>query len=464
MSPVRRVALFVLLSILPGLVFAQSIKERDLARMRKSTQSTEFNLRQLMIRGGSIKGLVSLDSFTPPTFTHVIHRGNVTNQRRSGRCWLFAGLNVLRIDTAKALGVEEFEYSENYLFFFHKLELANSMLVEGSRGQLAPEDAESAFLLRNGLGDGGYWGMFSSLVEKYGAVPVDIMPETFHSSNTGELNMLLDMLVKKHLAKIWELRRAKRSGTAIRLYRESAMVEVYSLLAMFLGTPPENFSWGYVGADGKARPDLSYTPHSFYQTYAKEAVVNKVNVMSDPSMPYYMAYSMPKLKNVLESRGEVFVNVPPRVALGAAMGSIVAGHPVWFGVDVGKYSNLRQGVMDLKLFDFESILGISLQFPRSDMLKTYATSATHAMVLVGVNINERGVADRWLVENSWGPEAGMGGYMSMTSDWFNKYGFDVVVDSKYLPKDAVKALKRRPVKLPAWHHLWRPNNVLPLAH
>jgi len=454
-----RVLVFFAAMLLSGAALAQGITRDELIQMRRQTQTREFSARQNAVSNNPVSRLAASKrgrDGRDNEFTHVIQRPRVTDQARSGRCWLFAGLNVLRFEAARALGVKEFELSESHLFFYHKLELVNYVLSEAMHGRPDPDDPQVAFLLRNGLGDGGYWGMFTSLAAKYGVVPKDVMPETLHTSNTGESNELLDALVKGHVAAIWRMRNDRRPGAEIGARRLAALSDAYRLLALMFGTPPESFRWRYRGADGKLRPYADYTPASFFSAYVRPGLTSKAHLMSDPSLPYYSNFVMPALKNAAESWGETFVNVPPGVALEAARVSVLADEPVWFGADVGKYFDPAGGTLDLGNYDYEALLGVPLRSTRTDMLRTYASAATHAMVLVGVDIDGEGRPVKWLVENSWGPGAGQGGYLTMTSAWFAMYGFDVIVDRRHADETVLAAMATDPKPLPPWHHLWRP--------
>ena len=438
-------------------VSAQGVSQYDIKKIKDNILKFEsFSAKQNVITHGPLSAVAasrSSEENFDRDFTHVIKRGFVTNQERSGRCWLFAGLNVVRYDASILLGVSDFELSENYLFFYHKFELSNYVFESAITGKMDPDDPGVAWLLRNGLSDGGYWDMFVSLINKYGMVPKSVMPETIHSSNTADLNSMLDRLVKLHVAKIWELRKSGKTLMELRSYKLQALGNVYKLLALMLGMPPDQFKWRYTDKNGVLHGYSNYTPKSFAKAYIGNTLRNKVHLMSDPSLSYYNRFNLKNLKNVIEDNDESFLNVPMDALLETMKKSVLADRPVWFGSDVGRYANFKSGVLDVDGFDYEKLFGFPIEISKADRLKTYASAATHAMVLFGVDLDaEKPI--KWLVENSWGMSVGDGGYLIMTTKWFEEYGFDAVIDRSSASPQVLSALSGPVIELPAWHHLW----------
>ncbi len=127
------------------------------------------------------------------TYSHEIDTlKKITNQKKSGRCWLFAGLNVLRLATAKKLNLENFELSQSFLMFWDKLEKSNYFLenIIDTRDKDI-RDRTVMWLLGSPIGDGGQWDMFVDLVNKYGVLPKDIARESYNSSNSTHMNKLI---------------------------------------------------------------------------------------------------------------------------------------------------------------------------------------------------------------------------------------------------------------------------------
>ena len=453
--------LIVAILIATSGVFAQALNEKELTALREATQTKAFETRQNAVANNSIKRLATSrrnQQGFDRNFTHVIKRRGVTDQQRSGRCWLFAGLNVVRYDAAQQLGLDDFEFSENYLFFYHKLEQANVIFDKAMGQKIDSDDPYVAFSLRNSLSDGGYWGMFYALINKYGIVPKSVMPETIHTANTGEINEVLDVLVKKHVAKIWTDRARKLPKIVLDQDRREALQEVYQVLALAFGVPPDHFDWRFTGRDGKVTPYHTYTPKTFAFLFATRNLKDQVHLINDPSLPYDNLYAVTGLRNIQEMGDETYLNVPMDVILEAITKSVLADRPVWFGADVMKFADIRNGTLDLNNYDLGAALDVSLDMSKGDRLRTYASSATHAMVLMGVDLDDKGQAAKWLVENSWGPEAGDGGYLLMTTKWFQEYGFDVVVDRKFLTAETTLMFYRPIRKIPMWGHLYRENN------
>ena len=453
--------LVILIALFTFSAYAQEITKADLDKMRQeAVASKDFAAKQNVITNGSISAAATSrknQEKMDTEFSYVIRRGSVTNQERSGRCWLFAGLNVARFDAANEMNIADFEFSENYLFFYHKLELANYILDDSINGFMNPDDPRVAWALRNGLSDGGYWGMFTNLADKYGAVPKSVMPETKHSGNTGEFNDILDKIVKRHTVKIWDLRKNKATPAQLNEYRRIALSEIYKYLALTLGTPPDKFVWRYRDKKGKLTPFQTYTPKEFAARFIKNGLNNKVHLMNDPSIPYDDMYKLKGLKNVVEEPEERFLNVRSDVMIRATKRSIIGGRPVWFGADVMKYADIKgNGTLDMQNYDYEGLLGFPVEMNKRDRLRSYASSATHAMVFFGVDLDKAREPQKWLVENSWGPGAGAGGYLYMTNEWFQEFVFDVIVDRDFVDPEIIVSLDGKVHDLPVWHHLWRP--------
>jgi len=449
------VGLMIMAALAAGALFATKaypgeLKPAEVRALRGAVTTPEFRAKQNEIAHSSLTQLsmvLGRPEHADREFTHVIKRWRVTNQAKSGRCWLFAGLNVVRLDTANELGVSDFEFSENYLFFFHKLEGANSVLTDAMDGRVPDEGQDAAWILRGSISDGGYWGTFTALADKYGVVPKSAMPETVHSSNTGELNYALDQLVKSAISRIW----AAKTKKAKQAVRAEAIRDTYKLLALTLGTPPEDFAWRFRDKEGKLQDYKTYTPKSFYEEFVASTFADKVHLMNDPTLPYYKVFSLSS--GMVGALGDTFLNVPFEELEAAVKGSVLADRAVWFGSDVGKYMDRGTSTLSEKQFDFGALLGLPLSMDKATRLRTYATQATHAMVIVGVDMDGE-TPVKWLVENSWGTDATPdAGYFTMTNGWLREYGFDAVVDIRFVSEKAVAALTGGSEILPIWHHM-----------
>jgi len=371
----------------------------------------------------------------------------VTDQKRSGRCWLFAGLNLLRAGAMKKLGTKEFEFSQNYPMFFDKLERANYYLgaILATKGRDA-DDRTVAFLHNSVMGDGGQWNMFVALIKKHGLVPKSAMPETESSSNTGRMNAALRAVLHQ-AAKA--LREAKGAAAEERV-RTEALSACYRVLAIHLGTPPTRFEWQWTDSDKQFHRDGELTPLEFAERYVTVDVDEYVCLVDDPraTSPRGRTFTVDFLGNVVGQR-VIYLNVEPGLLKRAAAEAIKAGEPVWFGCDVGKQMRRDLGVWDARLFDYEGVYGTKFTLDKAGRLNFNETEMTHAMLFTGVDL-AGDTPRRWRVENSWGDANGEKGFYTMTDSWFDEYVFEIAAHKSALPAELQAALEAEPIVLPAW--------------
>ncbi len=377
----------------------------------------------------------------------------VTNQMHSGRCWMFAALNCLRFHVIHKLNLDEFELSQNFTLFYDKLEKANYFYE--SIFKTFDEETEGRIithLVRDPVQDGGQWDMISALIMKYGAVPKEIMPETACSSDTGEMNAVLTEKLRKDAA---TLRRAHEEGKSMEELRElkrGCLEEVYRVLCICLGTPPDTFDFKIRAKDGRYISDCGLTPREFYDKYIGLDLTRFVSLINAPTedKPYMRSYTVKYLGNVIDGKPVKYVNVPLEVMKKAAIEQLRDGTPVWFGCDVGKYSDRDSGLMDTEAFDFETLFDTEFTMTKADRLEYGHSMMTHAMTFQGVDIAEDGSPVRWRVENSWGDDPGNKGMYIMTDAWFDRYLYQIVVNRKYLTRDVLDAYDAEPIVLAPW--------------
>ncbi|MGH3278782.1 MAG: aminopeptidase C [Trebonia sp.] len=374
----------------------------------------------------------------------------VTNQERSGRCWLFAGLNLLRVGVMRETGLKNFEFSQNYTMFWDKLERANYFLeavIETADRDL--DDRTVAYLLQSAAGDGGQWNMFAALVAKHGLVPKGTMPETHSSSNTAKMNSVLRYQLHQGARTV---RAAAAEGLeAARAAKAKAIQVVYRILCIHLGTPPDRFDWQWTDKDKKFHRDGVLTPHEFAARYVALPVSEYVCLVNDPrpSSPVGRTFTVEYLGNVIDGPPVTYLNVGMQVIKDIAAATIQGGEPVWFGCDVGKMMSNDYAFWDADLYDLPSVYNAAFDLDKAARLAYHETAMTHAMLFTGVDVLD-GVARRWRVENSWGPDRGKDGFFTMNDSWFNQYVFEIAARKSALPADLRDALDAEPIVLPAW--------------
>lgn len=388
-------------------------------------------------------------------FSDKVESNGITDQKSSGRCWLFTGLNVLRSQIMNQHGIKELKLSQNYNFFFDQLEKANLFLqaiIDTSDKKL--EDETVQWLLKNPLSDGGQYTGLSHNLMKYGVVPAEAMPETFSSNNTSKLNRLLSLKLREDAL---ELRRMAENGSAqndLMQLKEAKLQEVYRMLALTLGVPPVEFQWTRTDIKGEPVDTRTYTPQSFYQEYVGNKLRDDyVMVMNDPTREYYKLYEIDYDRHAYDAQNWTFINLPVEDIKKMAIASIRDGQMMYFSCDVGKFLDRENGILDVDYLDYESLFGVKFGMDKADRIRTHASGSTHAMTLMAVDIDNDGRPTKWMVENSWGNTAN-NGHLIMTDRWFDEYMFRLVVNKKYVPKDILKILKQTPVRLPAWDPMY----------
>jgi bleomycin hydrolase len=380
--------------------------------------------------------------------SNLLDDWKVTNQKKSGRCWLFAGLNLLRAGTAAKLGVKDFEFSQNYLLFWDKFERANffleAMIDTADRDV---DDRTVAHLLSDPIGDGGQWNMFVALVRKHGLVPKTAMPETESSSSTGQLNDSLRKLLRQGARDLRKLDGAE----AQRAHKQELLTTIHRVLSIHLGTPPQKFLWQWKDSDKGFHRDGWTTPAEFAAAYVTLPVDEYVCIVHDPreSSPTGKTFTVDYLGNVIDAPPVVYLNVEIDLMKQLTQDAIVAGEPVWFGCDVGKQMSADLGYWDANLYDLGAVYDTEFSLDKAERLVHHETLMTHAMLFTGVDLVD-GKPRRWRVENSWGDEKADNGFWTMNDSWYAEHVFEIAVRKSSLPADLQARLDEDPIVLPAW--------------
>jgi len=389
---------------------------------------------------------------TDHLFKYRVKTSGITNQKQSGRCWMFTGLNVLRPKVMAHYDIKEFEFSTNYLYFYDLLEKSNLYLQEVIRTINQPNDDKRVeYLFKNTIGDGGVWNSLANLVEKYGAVPKNAMPETYHSENTSQLNAIISEKLRQDAIYLRDKYRFKKISTlVIEKEKVELLKDIYRILTLTLGTPPKEFEWRYDTKEGPS-PIKKYSPKSFVAEALPDLKVQDyVMLMNDPSREYYKLYEIELDRNVLEGRNWRYINLPADELKKFAIESIKANEAMYASCDVGKQLNKDEGVLDLRNYQYAQLLGINLNMDKKQRITTFQSGSSHGMALVAVDVDADGKPSFWQFENSWGSTNGHNGFLTFTDDWFNEYLFRVVVLQKFVDAKTLEILKQEPIVLPPW--------------
>ena len=418
-----------------------------------NSSSSKQKSRNSLIQNDLNKVAINWDNFSKINHIYsntISTQLSVTNQKASGRCWGFAGLNLLRLEIVKKYNLANFEFSQNYFMFWDKLEKANYFLENILKTINYESDSRLMMhLLQAPVQDGGQWDMFVNLVEKYGLVPQSVMPETNHSSKSAIMNYLLTHKLREFSS---ILRKSKRLKTKrLRQKKEEMISEIYSLLCIFLGNPPQIFDWSIKDKNNKFKRFTNINPLTFYKKFTKIKLKDKVCLIHAPMKNKKMneLYTIEFLGNVIDGEIIKYANVHIKELKKAAITSLKNDEAVWFGCDVGKMLNRDLGIMDMKIYDYENFFNTSFKMNKATRLEYGDSMMTHAMLFTGVDI-KKNKSQKWRVENSWGNKSGDQGYYLMSDDWFDEYNYEVVIDKKYLSNKILSIFDLEPNILKPW--------------
>ena len=386
-------------------------------------------------------------------FSYEIKTGKPTNQRHSGRCWSFAALNTLRHKFATKYKFKDFELSQNYLFFWDRIERANMFFQKIIATADKPlHDRTVDFYLSFALNDGGQWANAASIIEKYGVVPEYVMPDTHNTKDTSDVAEVFDSLMRKDAIELRVMVQTNASATELQEAQERMMGDVYKIAAYSFGEPPAKFDLEYRDDDKKFHQVLGLTPLKFYHEYFDTNLSDYVVVTNAPDHEMDRSYLMPAQDSVVDGLPIKFVNVPFAELQEGAIKQLQAGETVWVGNDVLQQMDRKRGLMDAKLYHREELLDVDFVMDKKHRLETKQAVVSHAMTLTGFDmINDQ--PTRWKIENSWGKDNGDNGYFVMTQDWFEEYTYEAVINKKYLSDRVKKVAASEPVTLPAWDSL-----------
>ena len=403
-------------------------------------------------------------------FSHRIKSKGITNQQKTGRCWMFAGLNVLRPQVIRNHDMDEFEFSPTYLQFWDKLEKANLFLesvIELRDADFLDRDWE--MVNRHTMEDSGWWNYVAGLVEKHGVVPASVMPGTHGGTHTDTLNLILGRLLRARAVKLLDQYADGASLEALRAGKDAILNEVYRLLVINLGEPPSEFEWRYrlrkkhdgngndedadmrTVADKDLSPPEHHTPHSFYQKYVGGSLADFVCLYNDPYNELNRHYRFDRARNIVGTECMQFVNIDMPPLKEIALASILANEPLWFAVNMHFDHSKQHGLMEHQLFDYETLFGIDLSVSKANRTRFHAGASCHAMALMGVDLTNDGSPRKWLAENSWGDGEGNKGWWTLHDKWFDEHVYTIIVHKRHVPAAIMKHFDEPAIVLPAWY-------------
>ncbi|MGN0228540.1 MAG: C1 family peptidase [Muribaculaceae bacterium] len=435
-------------AITPKVLSKLASQEQTAADVAIRNAMSQTSLNQLATDISTLKGV------TRSEFSYQVNTKGITNQKQSGRCWLFTGLNVLRSQAINKHNLQKWELSQVYLFFFDQLEKSNLFLQGVIDTADKPfDDRFVDWLFSNPLSDGGTFTGVADLVEKYGVVPKEAMPETYSSNNTSQIASQMKWQLRDYGMQLRKLAAAGSQKKQLEAEKVRMLGNIYHILTLAYGVPPTEFRWEFRTASGNLMSDKTYTPKEFYKELWGDYNLNEqsILIMNDPSREYGKVYRIQYDRHTYDGHDWGYLNLPMEQIKPIAIEMIKNNEAMYISCDVGKFLNRSLGTCDMKNFDFKSILGIDLTMDKRERILTHASGSSHAMTLIAVDVDAATKAPlRWMVENSWGKESGFNGNLIMTDEWFDEYMFRFVFDKKYVPADILKMTKQEPILLPSW--------------
>ena len=390
------------------------------------------------------KNAGALDTY----FNIETKKQSITNQKSSGRCWMFSGMNVLRANFAKRTDSLKVTFSQDYLFFYDQLEKANLML-QGviDTGKKPIDDQRVQFFFHHPLNDGGTFCGVADLTEKYGLVPTEVQPETYSAESTSRMSRIISSKLREQGLELRKMVNEGKKAKDIQQRKTEMLSEIYHMLVITLGEPVKEFTYAFRDKNGKAlTPVKTYTPQSFYQ----EVVGEKLNgtfimVMNDPRREYYKTYEVEYDRHTYDGHNWKYLNLPMEDIEQLAIASLKDGRKLYSSYDVGKQLDRKRGFADTENYDYESLFGTTFGMNKAERISTFDSGSTHAMTLTAVDLDADGKPLKWKVENSWGSDSGHQGCIIMTARWFREYMFRLVVDKKYVSEKLLKDYDQKPV-------------------
>ncbi|MBU1636807.1 C1 family peptidase [bacterium] len=437
----------------PGLTLKQAQELLSSIQLDARTRTainavTNNDIRDLALNRDVLAVNDDIFSFKLPT-------KGITDQASSGRCWMFAGLNLMRQEVIKKYDLDDFELSQSYLAFWDLLEKSNVFLeyiIETRDRDILDRELDKR--LEDPVGDGGYWDYVVNIVEKYGVVPKKFMDETHSSANTRRMQQILRALLLRDAATLRSQAAQGKPVEELRAGKSAMLQDVMRVLVINYGMPPTEFEWRTTDSTGKADDPVIYTPQKFYSDVIGADLSNYVSLASYPIHPFGKNYSINTTQSMADKHDVSFINIDEKQMKGIALAALLDSNRVWFGCDMSHDVYSKKGLMVKGVYNYEELFGIDIEMTKTERLNFRDQSSNHAMVLTGVDVMD-GKPRKWLVENSWGKERGDNGLFTMSDDWFDEYVLNVIVPKQYVPAKIMAIADEKPTPLPIWDPAWR---------
>ncbi|NOZ45248.1 MAG: C1 family peptidase [Chlorobi bacterium] len=460
---IRKQLVLLTIMLITISLFAQNIGEvslKTIGQIRSSVKhDAYYKAVSNAVSNGEIKKLaLNRENMgkTDHYFKYEVKVNGITDQKQSGRCWMFTGLNVMRPKVMNAFNLGNYEFSTNYLYFWDQFEKANLFLQSVINTSDKPMDNRRVeWLFKYPIGDGGVWNSLTNLIDKYGAVPKDVMPETKHSESTAFIRRLIKRKLREDGLTLREMATKGAKAKELENKKIEMLTDIYKMLSISLGEPPTEFEWRYKDKDKNLSELKKYTPKSFYKEAIGINFSDYVLFMDDPTRPYYKLYEIDLDRNVMEGKNWIYINLPADKIKAFAVNSIKDNEAMYFSCDVGKQLNNDIGILSVDNYDFNDLFGVDFSMNKKQRIMTFESGSTHGMALIGVDLDKEGKPVKWKLENSWGSKSGHNGYLTMTDKWFDEYMFRVVVNKKFVDAEILKILDQKPTLLPPWDPMFK---------
>ena len=385
-----------------------------------------------------------------PVFNIELPECKRYDQKDSYKCWIYAGINVIKHDISKNLDIDimKLELSNNYIAFFDKLEKSNNAyenIIELENTSLDYIHKER--IIKFCVAEGGYWQWFVAIINKYGIVPMPFMSDAVESTNYQKVSEILAEKVKKDINYLLELKNKNESIEKLREEKERFLQENYNLLSKILGEPLFKFDYEYKDKDNNYMIYKNMTPIDFRNRFLTLNLNNFVSIGNFPmyNKEYYKVYSKKYLGNIYKSSYANFLNLPIEDLKELTIKQLKDGIPVWMGAHILKLRDKKSGVLDIRLYNYKETLNFK-PLTKKESLDLHDIEMHHAMTFCGVHLVENKPI-RWKVEDSYGDKEKENGYYIMNDNFFNEFVLNVIIEKKYLSKEQLELLEQEPIEI-----------------